>query len=45
MLAQHIYPGIPTVEELTSLPEVEAALLTIQGIRAEQAGNSRTASN
>lgn len=45
MLAQHIYPGIPTAEELTSVPEVEAALLIIQGIRAEQAGNSRTASN
>ncbi|GAA4795439.1 hypothetical protein GCM10023352_13330 [Rothia endophytica] len=45
MLAQHIYPGIPTVEELTGLPEVEAALLIIQGIRAEQAGNSPPASN
>lgn len=45
MLAQHIYPGIPTAEELTSVPEVEAALLIIQGIRAEQAGNSPPASN
>lgn len=45
MLAQHIYPGIPTAEELTSVPEVEAALLIIQGIRAEQAGNSPAASN
>jgi len=45
ILAQHIYPGIPTAEELTSVPEVEAALLIIQGIRAEQAGNSPPASN
>lgn len=38
-LAQHIYPGVLTIGELTGLPEMEAAMLLIQGIRAEQAGS------
>lgn len=39
MLAQHLYPGVLTIEELTGLPEVEAAVVIIQSIRAEQAGS------
>lgn len=37
-LARCLYPGVRTVDELASMPEVEAALLMIQGIRAEQDG-------